>query len=94
MNSSIAQALSRRSTVATLLVGAALLLSACSTTSSARVESPADKSADKSVSFLKLHNEMVRLASEPSSWGEIRPAGSVVTASADLHGGSDLAVNR
>jgi starvation-inducible outer membrane lipoprotein len=90
MNSSITQALSLRSTVATLLVGAALLLSACSTTSTARVESP----ADKSVSFLKLHNEMVRLASEPSSWGEIRPAGTVVTASADLHGGSDLAVNR
>jgi hypothetical protein len=90
MNSSLAQALSRRSTVATLLVGATLLLSACSTTSTARVESP----ADKSIAFVKLHNEMVRLASEPSSWGEIRPAGTVETASADLHGGSALAVNR
>jgi hypothetical protein len=90
MNSSIAHALSLRSTVATLLVGAALLLSACSTSPSARLEAP----ADKSVAFLKLHNEMVRLASEPSTWGEIRPAGTVVTASTDLHGGSDLAVNR
>jgi hypothetical protein len=91
MNSSNSQALSLRSTVATLLVGAALLLSACSTTSTARVEQP---STDKSIAFQKLHNEMVRLASEPSTWGEIRPAGTVVTASADLHGVSDLAVNR
>jgi hypothetical protein len=90
MNSPIAQALSRRSTVATLLVGAALLLSACSTTSTARLEAP----ADKSVAFVKLHTEMVRLASEPSSWGEIRPAGTVETASAGLHGSTDLAVNR
>ena len=91
MNSPIAHVLSR-STVATLLVGAALLLSACSTTPSARVQSPADKS-DKSVAFLKLHNEMVRLASEPSSWGEIQPAGVVAASVAD-HRNSDLASNR
>ncbi len=91
MNSPIAHAFSR-STVATLLVGAALLMSACSTTSSARVEPTADKS-EKSVAFLKLHNEMVRLASEPSSWGEIRPAGTVTTASLPDHRGTDLASN-
>jgi hypothetical protein len=90
MKSPIAQALLRRSTVATLLVGAALLLSACSTTSSAGITQP---NTDKSVAFLKLHNEMVRLASEPSSWGEIRPAGTVAIASADLHGNSSLATN-
>jgi hypothetical protein len=91
MNSPIAHVLSR-STVATLLVGAALLLSACSTTSSAGIQPPADKS-DKSVAFVKLHNEMVRLASEPSSWGEIQPAGVVTTAPAADHRNSELASN-
>ncbi len=88
MNSPIAHAFSR-STVATLLVGAALLLSACSTTSTARLEAP----ADKSVAFLKLHNEMVRLASEQSSWGELRPAGTVTTASVVDRRASELASN-
>lgn len=70
----------RRSAVATLLVGAALLLSACSTTTASR------EPAEKAVTYQQLHGMMVKLAHESS--------GGATTASAmDMGASSTLASN-
>jgi len=95
MNSNTSHSITRRSAAATLLVAAALLLSACSTTAVSR--EPAMKTAstgdagreaaEKTVTFAQLHGMLVKLA------GENALGGSATASIADVGAGSTLASN-
>jgi|HubBroStandDraft_1064217.scaffolds.fasta_scaffold663842_1 hypothetical protein len=91
MNSQKTRFLVRHSAVATFLAGAALLLSACSTTTTSRLPVEAttasNETLEKPVSYEQLHGMMVRLAHENA-------LGGTATASiADMGGNSTLASN-
>jgi hypothetical protein len=73
--------------VATLLLGAALLLGACTTASLAREPS------EKSVTYAELHGMMVRLAHESAQAGAERQVAALKAPSAVLDGTGTLAAN-
>ena len=87
MNSPKKPSLVLRSTVVTLLAGAALLLSACGTAPSARLSSTQDSlqaittapTTEKGVTFARFHGEMERLAHENSDWGTVSPSAVVAS---------------
>jgi hypothetical protein len=86
MNSQSTLSLVRRSSVAALVAGAALLLGACSTTPVAGVP-PGEKTYSES----ELHQMMVRLAQEPAPG--TGPIGATAASSGDLGGNRTLAAN-
>lgn len=91
MNSASAISLVRKSTVAALLAGAALLLGACST---APVAAKADRPVEKTVTYKELHSLMVKLSQEPAL-GTVSSGGSLTSlSSGSLGGGSVVAVNQ
>jgi len=90
MNSSKAHALVRHSTLATLLVGAALLMGACST---APVAGVTGASSDKTYTYSELHQMMVKIAREPELVSSMGPIADTPPVLADLGVSTTLAVN-
>jgi len=87
MNTTSTRSQIRRSTIAALLAGVALSLSACSTTSALR--SP----GEKSVSYKELHGMMEKLVQEPSQAAAERQTAGVATSIGSLGSSSTLATN-
>jgi hypothetical protein len=87
MNSQSALSLARRSTLAALVAGAALLLGACSTTPVA--QGPVEKTAEKTYSYAELHQMMLKLSQEPAP----ASVATMASSSGDLGGSRTLAAN-
>ena len=88
MNSASPLAHVRRSTLAALLAGAALLLGACSTASVAR------EPLEKTVSYKELHGIMTKLAEQPAYGSSQHQTVALSKLSSDLGAGTTLAANQ
>jgi hypothetical protein len=88
MNSASSVALVRRSTLAVILAGAALLLGACSTASVSSVP------LEKTVSYKQLHGLMTKLAEEPAYGSAQHQTVALAKLSPGLGSGTTLASNQ
>jgi hypothetical protein len=88
MNSDTSRSISRRSAVATLLLGAALLLNACSATTAMRAPVEATTAmrepTEKPVTYEQLHRMLVKLANENALGGNSTATVSDVGATGTL----------
>ena len=91
MNSTKARVQFRQVTAAALLVGVALLMSACATTPTPTTAMTVEKSAEKTYSYDDLHGMMARLARESADSSTVQSMGNGSTASSGM--GSALASN-